>query len=79
MFRILLGIERPGDDLTRDQESAQKAKAAGLGAHRLEKPPLADQMHVVLWVIKANDIRFQMGHYNEIIKFVQNQLREASE
>ena len=51
LFRILFGMDRPGDDLTRDEESALKAKAAGQGAHRLEKPPLADQMHVVIWVI----------------------------
>ncbi|CAH3119377.1 unnamed protein product [Pocillopora meandrina] len=78
LFRILFGMDRPGDDLTRDEESALKAKAAGQGAHRLEKPPLADQMHVVIWVIKANDIRFEKGQYREVIKYVQDQLREAT-
>lgn len=78
LFRILFGIHRPGDDLTRGEESAQKAKAAGQGAHRLKRRPLADQMHVVLWVIKATDIRFEKGQYSEIIKYVQEQLREAS-
>ena len=64
--------------MTRDQASAQKAADAGVGAHRLEKPPIADQMHVVLWVIKANDIRFEMGKYREIIKFVEHELSCAS-
>ncbi|KAJ7326036.1 hypothetical protein OS493_028759 [Desmophyllum pertusum] len=77
LFRILFGIERSGDDLTRDDVSAQKAAAAGVGAHRLKKPPIADQIHVVLWVIKANDVRFQTGQYREIIKFVQDQLKQA--
>lgn len=79
LFRILYGIERPGDNLTRDYTSTNKAEAAGAAACRLEKPPIADQMHVILWVIKANDIRFQTGKYREIIKFVQYQLRKASE
>jgi len=78
LFRILYGIERPGDNLTRDYTSTNKAEAAGAAACRLEKPPIADQMHVILWVIKANDIRFQTGKYREIIKFVQYQLRKAT-
>jgi len=78
LFRILYGIERPGDDLTRDHASAQKAAAAGVGAHRLERPPIADQMHVVVWVIKANDIRFEQGKYREIINFVQHQLKRET-
>lgn len=79
LFRILFGIERPGDYLTRDYTSTHKSEAAGVAACRLKKPPIADQKHVILWVIKANDIRFQKGKYREIIKFVQDQLREASE
>ncbi|XP_078380063.1 uncharacterized protein LOC144663008 isoform X2 [Oculina patagonica] len=76
LFRILFGIERAGDDLTRDYKSAQKAEAAGVGAHRLKRPPILDRIHVVLWVIKANDIRFQTGQYREIIKFVQDRLKQ---
>ena len=79
LFRILYGIERAGDDLTRDRASARKAARAGVGAHRLDKPPIADQMHVVVWVIKANDIRFETGQYREIINFVLHQLRKESE
>ena len=75
----MFGIERPGDDLARDSKSTHKAETAGAAACRLEKPPIVDQMHVILWVIKANDIRFQKGRYREIIKFVQDQLRKASE
>ena len=36
-------------------------------------------MHVILWVIKANDVRFETGKYREIIKFVQHQMKEQSE
>ena len=78
LFRILFGIERPGDDLTRGH-NAQKAEATGVGAHRLKKPPILDRIHVVLWVIKANDVRFQQGQYREIIKFVQDRLKQESE
>ena len=59
--------------------SAQLAVAAGLAAYKLEKRPLVDQMHVVFWVIKGVDIRFEEGKYREIIKFVQEQLRSAGE
>ena len=79
LFRIIYGIERPGDDLTRDYTSAAKAAEGGVGAYRLKKKPIADQMHVILWVIKANDVRFETGKYQEIIKFVQHQMREQSE
>ena len=79
LFRILFGIERPGEYLTRGSMGAQKAESAGVAAHRLKKRPIVDQMHVVLWVIKAVDIRFQMGQYREKIEFVQDQLKKASE
>lgn len=59
--------------------SAQLAVAAGPAAYKLEKRPLVDQMHVVFWVLKGVDIRFEEGKYREIIKFVQEQLRSASE
>lgn len=62
----------------RDHRGAEKAATGGVGAHKLEKPPLADQMHVILWVIKANDIRFEKGMYSDIIKFVQHKAREQS-
>ena len=75
LFRILYGIERPGDDWKCGHASAQKAAAAGVGAHRLERPPIADQMHVVVWVIKAIDIRFEQRKYREITNFVLHQLK----
>lgn len=77
LFRILFGIHRPGEELKRDHESAQLAEAAGPAAYKLEKRPLVDQMHVVFWVIKGVDIRFEKGKYREIIKFVQEQLKRA--
>lgn len=77
LFRILFGIHRPGEELKRDHESAQLAKAAGPAAYKLEKRPLVDQMHVVFWVIKGVDIRFEKGKYREIITFVQEQLKRA--
>ena len=79
LFRILFGIERTGEELVRGDKGAEKAATGGVGAHKLKKPPLADQMHVVLWVIKANDIRFEKGIYSDIIKFVQHRAREQSE
>ena len=63
----------------RDHSGAEKAATGGVGAHKLEKPPLADQMHVVLWVIKADDIRFEKGMYSDTIKFFQHMAREQSE
>ena len=79
LFRILYGIERPGDDLTRGDASAQKAAAADVGANRLDRPPIADQMHVVVWVMKTNDIRFEQRKYREIINFFLHQLKSESE
>ena len=58
LFRILYGTVSTGDLIKRGDWAEEKAKEAGQAACRLEKPPVADQVHVVLWVIKANDIRF---------------------
>ena len=51
--------------LTRGSEGAQKTESAGVVTHRLEKPPIVDNTHVILWAIKAVDIRFQMEQYRE--------------
>ncbi|XP_068686254.1 uncharacterized protein [Montipora foliosa] len=75
LFRIIYGLEKPGDDLTRDAASAWKAAKGGLAAHRYEKPPIADQVHVVIWVISATDVRFEQGKYRENIDFVQHILK----
>ena len=63
----------------RDDSSAEKAAKGGVGAHGFERPPIADQMHVVVWVIKANDIRFEQGQYRELINFVLDRLKSESE
>ena len=63
LFRILFGIEQPGEYITRGSEGAQKTESAGVVTHRLEKPPIVDNTHVILWAIKAIDIRFQMEQY----------------
>ena len=63
----------------RDDLSAGKAATGGVGAHRFERPPIADQMHVVVWVIKANDVRFEQGQYRELINFVLDRLKNESE
>ena len=78
LFRIIYGLEKPGDDLTRDAASAWKAAKGGLAAHKYEKPPIADQVHVVIWVISATDVRFEQGKYRENINFVQHILKRES-
>ena len=55
------------------------AEKAGQAAHRLEKPPIADQVHVVLWVIKANDIRFVNDQYHDKFDFVRQILNREGE
>ena len=65
--------------MTCGDASVQKAAAAEVGAHRLERPPIADQMHVVVWVVKANDVRCKQGKYREIINFFLHQLKSESE
>ena len=55
------------------------AEHAGQAAHRLEKPPVADQVHVVLWVIKANDIRFENDQYMHKFDFVRQMLNKEGE
>ena len=61
------------------RQGCRKSSNWRVGAHKLKKPPLPDQMHVILWVIKANDIRFEKGVYSDTIKFVQYQASEQSE
>lgn len=55
------------------------AKEAGQAAHRLKKPPLADQVHVALWVIKGNDIRFENDQYMDKFTFVQQKLNREGQ
>ena len=77
LFRILYGIVSPGENIERGDWAKQMAEKAGQAAHRLEKPPIADQVHVVLWVIKADDIRFVNGQYMDKFNFVQQILTES--
>ena len=79
LFRILYGIVLPGENIERGDGAKQMAEKAGQAAHRLEKPPIADQVHVVLWVIKADDIRFVNGQYMDKFNFVQQILNREGE
>lgn len=76
LFRILYGIVSAGQLIERGDLAEQMADEAGQGAHRLEKPPVADQVHVVLWVIKANDIRFVNDQYMDKFDFVRQKLNK---
>ena len=64
--------------MIRDYRSVEKAAAGGVGAYKLKKPPIADQMHVILWLIKANDLRFELGRYRDLMNFAQRQLSDRS-
>ena len=57
----------------------EMAKTAGRAACNLEKPPVADQVHVVLWVIKANDVRFTRDLYRDKFEFVREILNREGE
>lgn len=63
----------------RGDRAEEMAKEAGQAAHRLERPPVADQVHVVLWVIKANDIRFVTDQYMDKFDFVRQMLNKEGE
>lgn len=73
-FRILYGVVSAGQLIERGDWAEKMAEDAGQAAHRLEKPPVADQVHVALWVIKANDIRFVNGQYLDKFNFVRQKL-----
>ena len=74
LFRILYGAVSTGELIERGDWAEEKAKEAGQAACRLERPPIADQVHVVLWVIKANDIRFVTDQYKDKFDFVRQML-----
>ena len=73
-FRILYGTVSTGDVIERGDWAKEKAKEAGQAACRLERPTIADQVHVVLWVIKANDIRFVTDQFMDKFDFVRQML-----
>lgn len=79
LFRILYGIVSAGQLIERGDWAEKMAEDAGQAAHRLEKPPVADQVHVALWVIKANDIRFVNGQYLDKFNFVRQKLNAEGE
>jgi len=76
LFRILYGTVSTGAVIERGDWAQEKAKEAGQAAYRLERPPVADQVHVVLWVIKANDIRFVNHQYLDKFDFVRQMLNK---
>jgi len=51
-----------------------KTKSAGIGAHKLNKPPLKRQLHVAIWVIKAIDVKFIEGKYQQQLDFILSRL-----
>lgn len=78
LFRIIYGLEKPGEDLTRDTTSKWKAMKGGVAAYKFEKPPVADQMHAVIWVMSAVDPRFEKGSYRENLAFVKHILNREN-
>lgn len=77
LFRILYGAVSAGELIDREADRAEQlTKEAGQAAHRLERPPVADQVHVVLWVIKANDIRFENDQYMDKFDFMRQILNK---
>ena len=79
LFRVLYGIVPPGEHIERGDWAKEMADKAGQAAHRLDKPPIADQVHVVLWVIKADDIRFVNDKYMDKFDFVRQILNREGE
>ena len=79
LFRILYGTVQPGEQLERGKAAERKAKMAGTAGYRLSKPPISDQVHVVLWVVKANDVRLTQGKYMDKFGFLRQQLGKESE
>ncbi|XP_048587987.1 uncharacterized protein LOC116605567 [Nematostella vectensis] len=75
-FRILYGGVRDGEVIDREELGARKAASVGTAAHKMNKPPLSRQVHTVLWVIKADDIRLANDRYKDKFKFVRYQLSQ---
>ena len=67
---------REGEVIDRGQLGEVKRRSAGAGGHKLNKPPISDQVHVVLWVIKANDVRLTQDKYYDKFKFVTQMLKK---
>lgn len=74
LFRILYGTVRDGEVIDRGPMGELKRRSAGAAGHKLNKPPIAQQAHVVLWVIKANDVRLTKDKYKDKFKFVTQML-----
>ncbi|KXJ18571.1 Interferon-induced protein 44 [Exaiptasia diaphana] len=77
-FRILYGSVRPGEEIDRGATGAQKTKSVGIAAHKLNKPPLKKQLHVVLWIIKGDDIRLITEQYQDKLNFILSKLRDEA-
>ena len=67
---------REGEVIDRGHMGEVKRRSAGAAGHKLNKPPIAYQAHVVLWVIKANDVRLTRDKYMDKFKFVTQMLAQ---
>ena len=75
----MYGSVRPGEEIDRGYMGKQKTKSAGTAAYKLNKPPLSRQLHVVLWVIKGDDVRLINEDYLDRLNFVLSKLRDEGE
>lgn len=65
---------KQGEEIDREDRGKSQAARAGKGGYKLNKPPLSQQVHVVLWVIKGDDIRLLNEEYEQKLNFVLHRL-----
>ncbi|XP_032227443.2 uncharacterized protein LOC116610889 [Nematostella vectensis] len=78
LFRIFYGGVKEGEVIDRGALGARKAASVGKAGHKMNKPPLSRQVHAVLWVIKANDVRLANEMYRDKFKFLKDRLSQES-
>ncbi|XP_031570349.1 uncharacterized protein LOC116304716 [Actinia tenebrosa] len=77
-FRILYGTVKQGEEIDRQDRGQSQTARAGKGGYRLNKPPISHQVHVVLWVIKGDDVRVLNEDYHQKLNFVLHRLGRES-